>query len=805
MSTRGLGRVESCSVASSQCSHTEADGATGSPARNDDGKDVLMKRPTTRAAKAPDRPPLGTRTGLVIVVLSLLSALATGLILTGLTPIIPTNNVVLTVLGLNLALIIAMVAVIALQIRRIVLARREAKAGSRLHIRVVSLFAVIALLPAIVLSVFATVSLNRGLDNWFSTRTKAIVQNSLAVAEAYVQEHGQVLRTDVLAMARDLDNAVSLTEITQLRLSQQAGLRDIPLAYVINDNGQVIATAVQARGIDFLAPPPPALKDATDGDPVLIAPGQSNRIAVIKQLQTFPDLYLYAQRYLDPKVIAHRERTLANVRDYEALDDRRTQVQIAFGVMYLVIALTLLLAAVWLGLRFANRLVAPIRRLIRAAQQISEGNLAVQVPIKRREGDLGQLSMTFNRMTSQLRIQRDEVTATTLKLRERRRFIETVLSGVTAGVIGLDTEGRITLANPSALTHLNAKSSDLLGRELHEAVPEFAVLLPPEGTPALTTDIQGQINLQVGQSERVLAVQVTREYAGDESYGTVVTFDDISELVAAQRTSAWSDVARRIAHEIKNPLTPIQLSAQRLKRKYGDEIETDPEVFHRCVDTIIRQVGDLKQMVDEFSDFAKMPDPVFSRTNISEIALQTADLYNSSAPDIEFTVETPDEAIMLECDGAMLGRVLNNLVKNAVEAIADAKDADDVAPDYAGAITVRLKPTVRSLQLEVIDNGIGLPKTNRTRLVEPYMTVGKKKGTGVGLAMVKRIIEQHGGRLTLQDASAPVHGRIGACIQIDVPLTQNKEGDGSTRRASKTVNQQPTEATARMKAEAVSA
>ena len=725
--------------------------------------------------------------GLVIVVLSLLSGLATGLILTGLTPIVPTNEVVRTTLLINLVLILAMVGVIAWQLTGLWRARRRQAAGSRLHAKVVGLFSIIAVLPAIILAIFASITLDRGLDQWFSSNTKTIVANSQKVAEAYLQEHGQVLRTDAEAMARDLDEAASLDELKALRLSLQAGLRDIPFAYLIDESGKVIASAAQSRSYPYVPPPRSALEEAKSGQIVYIGPGRHNRVGAIKRLRTFPGLYLYVARPVSNIVIGHLRRTQAAVTRYSELERRRSGVQVAFGVMYVMIAITMLLAAVWIGLWFAGGLVAPIRSLIAAAQKVSEGDLEAAVPIDRGTGDLVQLSTTFNHMTQELRSQRNELIATNEQLNERRRFIEAVLSGVSAGVLGLDVEGTITIANPSSEKLLGRSRRELVGRPLTAAVPEFEPLYRELSEKRQKPHLQGQVTLTAGGMERNLAVQITREGGGEFDDGYVVTFDDITELVTAQRSAAWADIARRIAHEIKNPLTPIQLSAERLRRKYGKVVGEDREVFDRCTETIIRQVGDIGRMVDEFSSFARMPDPEMEEHDLREIVREVAFLFQSSHSEIEIGTRLPDGPLVVKCDRRLVNQALTNLVKNAIEAIEGFKDGGKVPPGYRGHVEIAAARKEENAEIRVVDNGCGLPRKNRRRLVEPYMTT-RAKGTGIGLAVVHKVAEQHGGILRLEDAPKGFdpHQR-GAAIHLVLPIAPNlrgRAGAGDRREAN---------------------
>jgi two-component system nitrogen regulation sensor histidine kinase NtrY len=714
--------------------------------------------------------------GLITMVLSLCSGLATYVILTGLTPIVPTHLVVVGVLLINLVLVLAMVMIIAWQVTGLWLARRRQVAGAQLHVHIVSLFSVIAVMPAILLAVFASVSLDRGLDHWFSVRTKSIIQNSIDVATAYLQEHGQIIRADTLAMAKDVDEAVELVKSQPQGfgnfLTSQAAIRALPIAYLIDGDGKVLATAASLPDLPYRAPPKEAMDLAKKGQVIVIAPGQTSMVGAIKSLQNFNDTFLYVIRPVNARVLQQLRETRANVAEYQLLEQRRAGVQVAFGLMYVAIALTLLLSAIWIGMWFANRLVAPIRQLMGAAQQISEGNLAVEVAVDPAGGDLAVLGSTFNTMTSELRSQRDELVGANTTLDERRRFMEAVLSGVTAGVVGVDSDGIITLVNRSAETLLRAKEANLCGQPLAKAVAEFGPLLKRAQKQGrrLVTD---QIALRRAGSEHNFAVRVTSEGAGQQAQGYVVTFDDMTELVSAQRSTAWADVARRIAHEIKNPLTPIQLSAERIRRKYGDSITKDREVFDQCTDTIIRQVSDIGRMVDEFSAFARMPKPVMERNDVREIVREAVFLFQVSRPEIVFELDLPDKPVVTLSDRRLLTQAVTNLVKNASEAIDSAVEADP-ARAGTGHIVAKVRTKSDRMQITVIDNGCGLPKEDRERLVEPYMTT-RAKGTGLGLAIVQRITEQHGGTLHLADAPKR-NGKIeGASVRMDLPIGDKDE------------------------------
>jgi two-component system nitrogen regulation sensor histidine kinase NtrY len=711
--------------------------------------------------------------GLITMVVSLCSGLVTYLILTGLTPIVPTHMVVVGVLLVNLVLVLAMVGIIAWQVTGLWLARRRHVAGAQLHVRIVSLFSVIAVVPAILLAVFASVSLNRGLDHWFSLRTKAIIQNSIDVATAYLQEHGQVIRADTVAMAKDIDEAVDLVRSQPQGfgnfLQAQAAIRALPAAYLIDGAGKILATAASMPDLPYRPPPKEAMELAKKGQVIVIAPGQTSLVGAIKSLSNFNDTYLYVIRPVNARVLQQLRATRANVAEYQLLEQRRAGVQVAFALMYTAIALTLLLSAIWIGMWFANRLVAPIGQLMGAAQDISQGNLGVKVAVNPADGDLATLGTTFNNMASELKSQRDELVGANATLDERNRFMEAVLSGVTAGVVGVDADGTVNLVNRSAQDLLGIKEAKLTGKRLAEIVPEFGPHLKRAQKQGrrLATD---QVTLRRAGSERNFAVRVTSEGGGQ---GYVLTFDDITELVSAQRSTAWADVARRIAHEIKNPLTPIQLSAERIRRKYGGAITKDREIFDQCTDTIIRQVSDIGRMVDEFSAFARMPKPVMELHDVREIVREAVFLFQVSRPDIKFELDLPEKPVITMSDQRLLTQAVTNLVKNASEAIDSAVEADP-ARAGTGHITAKVSAKGDRVHITVIDNGCGLPKENRDRLVEPYMTT-RVKGTGLGLAIVQRITEQHGGKLQLADAPKR-NGKIeGASVRMDLPIMGREE------------------------------
>jgi len=703
--------------------------------------------------------------GLGAVALALLSAFATFVVLANLTPVQPNNEVVVTLLLTNAVTIIFLLATTARELWRIVQARRRGRAAARLHVRIVGLFSVVAAVPAILVSVVASVTLDRGLDQLFSRQTQSMIQNSLIVSDAYVREHAQFLRADCITTAIEVARAKTLfdqnrEQFRQLVLTAQSNIRGLPAVMMIDGDLNVIEQAGTNVSQTFVKPSREVLAASNEIEPQIALFLDANYVAAIIKLQAYTNTYLYVARVLDPQVVAQLRATQAGVTQYAELEAGRLGIQIAFASMYTVIALIVLLSAVWIGLNFANYLVAPIRRLIDAAQIVSTGNLFVQVPIRAGEGDLAQLGETFNKMTRELRTQHDDIVRARDLIDSRRRFTEAVLAGASAGVIGVDAENRISILNRSAERLIGHSQTEALGRPLADVAPELTELVTG-ARAGMQRLVQGQVTINRSGRERNLSVRVTEEQSGEADHGYVITLDDITDLVAAQRTSAWADVARRIAHEIKNPLTPIQLSAERLRRKYGPVIKEDADIFRQCTDTIVRQVDDIKRMVDEFSRFARMPKPVMAVDDVADTVRQVVFLLRVGHPDIDIEVEIAEDPMSARFDRRLISQALTNIIKNAAEAIA----AVPAAELGRGQIRVSAVRDGGDIIIDVVDNGIGLPKENRSRLLEPYVTT-REKGTGLGLAIVGRILEDHGGHIELGDAANRIPGQRGAWMRL---------------------------------------
>jgi two-component system nitrogen regulation sensor histidine kinase NtrY len=696
--------------------------------------------------------------------LALLSAFLTFVVLTGLTPIEPTREVVVSFLLINAATILVLVGIIIREVWQMIQARRRGRAAARLHVQIVSLFSVIAVLPAVLVSIVANVTIDRGLDRLFSGPTREVIQNSLIVANAYLHEHAQLIRGDILGMANDIAHARPLFDQDRATfrelLTASAASRNLPGAMLIDKDRNILETAQTGIQQSFTTPAPEFLSNVDENEPQIAVFIEANYVAAVIRLRAFNDTFLYVARLLDPRVVAQLRQTQASVAEYAQLEARRLGIQVAFALMFAVIALTILMASVLIGLNFANWLVAPIRRLMSAANTVSTGDLHVQVPVHRSEGDLAQLGETFNKMTQELRTQRDELVSASDLIDSRRRFIEAVLSSASAGIIGVDASGSIGILNRSAEKLIGQAESETLGHPLSEVLPELDDMMKTarEGTQRL---VQGQITINRDGHERNLSVRVSAEQTSHSRDSYIITLDDITELVSAQRTSAWADVARRIAHEIKNPLTPIQLSAERIRRKFGKVITEDKAVFEQCTETIVRQVDDIRRMVDEFSRFARMPKPVIEGEDVADTVRQAVFLMRVGHPEIDIQADIKEEPMRAQFDRRLISQALTNIIKNATEAI-EAVPAEQLGKGRIDVIAAREGDDI---VIDVIDNGIGLPKVSRARLLEPYVTT-REKGTGLGLAIVGRVLEDHGGRIELNDAADIRPGAPGAWMRL---------------------------------------
>ena len=661
---------------------------------------------------------------------------------------------------------------VARRIVRIIAARRSRSAGSKLHMRLSTVFSVIALIPTVLVAIFATVTLNFGLEGWFSTRVQQVVGNSLAAAQAYEQEHRATLTADAKFLATFIErqrpryNFVGAGEMRDaLSRGQDTMQKTLAEAFVIDGAAQIVARGTRSYLFDYEAPNKDQIARAKAGEIVLIEDWGNSEFRALMPLSGYSDRYLYVTRDVNGDILNLLDETKATVKLYQQLESDRGRLLFEFALIYLGFAVVVILAAMWLGLWFAEKLSRPVGRLASAVQRVAGGDLNVRVREEEGDDEIAMLGRVFNRMTRQLKTQRDTLISVNETTEQQRRLFDSVLSSVTAGVIGLDKSGKVEFINAAAMRMLDVEAC--AGRQLATLTPEFSTLF--ERLVVRGQDVvQGEVQItRLGVTESLLVRMVARHPQEGEIEGFVITFDDVSDLVSAQRMAAWGDVARRIAHEIKNPLTPIQLSAERMKRKFGPEVK-DPQSLAQLSDVIVRQTNDLRRIVDEFSKFARMPAPEPKQLDLIELVGGAVVLAQSGRPDLTFTSKLPSGPVEVLADGTMLNQALTNLIKNAGEAI-DSRVK--IVGNYAGIINVILEVGRHNLVLKIQDNGIGLP-SDRARLFEPYVT-HRDNGTGLGLSIVKKIIEEHGGTLELR--TAPIFAgfdHAGAEARISLPFVE---------------------------------
>ncbi|MBH67911.1 MAG: two-component sensor histidine kinase [Rhodospirillaceae bacterium] len=702
---------------------------------------------------------------LALTILALLSGIGTYTVFARAGAAGPDPNVVLAFMYINLGLLLILGILVSQRVVRLWVQRRQGLAGSQLHIRLVMLFSVVAVIPTMVVAVFSVVLFDFGIRSWFSERIGAAVDASQAVAESYLEEHRQNIRGDALAMANDLNRNAAFLFARPKQFAKviqaQAAIRNLTEAVVFDSSGKVLARTGLSLTFDFDPFPETAFQKARLGD-VITLTSAVDRVRAIIRLNSFVDAYLYVGRFVDPEILSYIDTTKQATAQYRELEGRRFDVQITFALIFALVALLLLFAAVWVGLNLATRLANPVSDLIAASEKISEGDLTVRVIDSSEVGELSMLSGAFNNMTQRLERQRKDLIEAHKAEDERRKFTEAVLGGVSAGVIGLDKNGEINLPNLSAASLLGLELDDMIRRPLREIVPEMNDLLELTRLHR-ENSMEAQIELIREQRPITLITRIKAEYIGNDITGFVVTFDDITELQAAQRTAAWGDIARRIAHEIKNPLTPIQLSAERLKRKYLPHIVNERELFISLTDTISRQVTDIGQMVDEFSAFARMPTAVRTKVDLVHLAKAQIALQSSAHTDIEFTIDASENTIFVMCDERQIRQALTNLLQNSVDSIGTKNTLGLPNKDK---IHMEIYSDLAYGAIKIRDNGVGLPKEYTNRLTEPYVTT-REKGTGLGLAIVSKIVEDHDGTFKIEDDT---ESGTGAIVTLKIPL-----------------------------------
>ena len=674
-------------------------------------------------------------------------------VLTDLTPLPSSLTVLIAVLNLDLVLALLLGAIIARPIIRSWITKKYGPAGSRLHMKMVLSFGLVAIIPALFVIMFLGMFLNTGMETWFSEKVKLAINTSSSVAKSYLKEHQKNIRGIALAMANDLNrSAYRLQQNPRLFttvVSSLTEIRNLSEAVVVDSSGNTLARSQLSFSLGFNFSTDELLKGVLNsrvGEVWIISDKNENKVRAGVKLEGFVDAYLLVGKFVDAQVLDYISQTIGAANQYGLIERNRDNLQIKFLFVFALIASLIVLVAISIGWQIATTISTPIGQLIDAADKVRRGDLTTRIEtnISHDKDEVGKLSSAFNKMTEQLNSQQKGLISANKELDERRRFIEVVLSGVSAGVIGLDRNGCIYFPNRSATDLLSINLEKHAGENLEKLVPEMKDLLTeiqlnPE------KNAEGDIELLRNGVRKNLVVSIAAEKINKEILGFVVTFDDVSELLSAQRKAAWADVARRIAHEIKNPLTPIQLAAERLKRRYQGEIKTDQKTFLLCTDTIIRQVKDIGKMVDEFSTFSRMPQPKLIEMNLIELIKESIFLEQNRFPTIDYIFKNESKISLIFADREQISRALTNILKNASESIEQIK-----SQNYQGKILIKLIETEEVFKVNISDNGLGFPVHLLDRVIEPYVTT-REQGTGLGLSIVGKIMEDHNGELQLDN------------------------------------------------------
>jgi len=721
------------------------------------------------------------RTGYLAVLVALGIGVFTIYTLAQFDPAQSDNSLLTALIAIDVLAVIIVGGFVIRQILRLWTERKQKMAGHQLHWRLALLFGGVAALPAVITTAFALFVVDYSLRGWFAERISTAVTGSVQVADAYFEEHASSIRSDVLTIANDVNREAFklLAEPNLLNqyLTNQAVLRNLSEAIILDGTGQVVAKSRFAFAVTFTRIADDWLQQARKGEVVILRGDDTNKLRAAVKLNSFVDAYLFVGRFIDRSVLDAVDNTRLAAADYQQLGIRQLDLQVSFAFVFGLILVLLLITALWIGLNLATAIVEPLGSVISVAEQVRGGNLSQRVPAGLEVDEIARLGISFNNMLDELNRSREQLVQANMQIDRRREFTEAVLGGVSSGVIGLDTDHRITLPNNTSRQLLQLSDAELIGKRLEDVVPEFAGLIAA-GASRRRKFAEDQIILARGGRRLTLRARIATEKVDGRVIGYVVTFDDVTDLLTAQRKAAWSDVARRIAHEIKNPLTPIQLAADRLRRKYKPE---DPEAgaqFSEYLSIIGRQVDDIGRMVDEFSSFARMPQPVLKPLVLRDLALGQVALYDAQNVTFVTNLDSDGSDALVLGDAGLLRQALTNIIQNALDSLGEASlsgsgsgSGSGHASSHASSPEIRLEMAVNDgfVCLGISDNGPGFPEMDRAQLLEPYVT-NREKGTGLGLAIVSKIVQDHSGELELLDGK-----NGGACVMIRLPKYEQQE------------------------------
>src|SRR6056300_178761 len=705
----------------------------------------------------------GDRLAYLVILFTLAMGAITAYVLASVDYVSGDTDFLVPLLGIDVLALAVLALLVGRQFWRLWVERRRRLAGHQLHWRLAILFGGLTTLPAIIVTLFALFVVDYSLRGWFADRISTAVNESVRVAESYFDEHARSISGEVLTMANDINREayrlVGKGNLMGRYLSDQAALRNLSDAIIFDGTGQVLAKSQFAFAITFTNLESSWVEKARKGEVVVLRADETNKLRAVVKLNSYVDAYLLVGRFIDSKVLLAMDQTRLAASDYQQLGFQQLDLQISFAVLFGIILLLILIASLWIGLNLATAIVGPLGSVIHVAEQVRAGNLSQRVPEDLQLEEISRLGSAFNRMLDELARSREQLVQANTQIDQRREFTEAVLGGVSSGVVGLDRDGKVTLPNATARELLGKKDTDLIGRKLADVIPEFKGLL------AITNQKkrrfgEEQIILQQQNSHLILRTRIVSEVIEGRVIGYVLTFDDVTSLLSAQRKAAWSDIARRIAHEIKNPLTPIQLASDRLLKKYRPDDQKAADQFEEYVRIIMRQVDDIGRMVDEFSAFARMPQPEMDRHSLLEIVNGQVSLFASKDLSLDVEIDDAKQDYTTICDAGLVRQALTNLLQNA---------KDSLQEHHVAAPSIRISMASEDDMFAIIlaDNGPGFPEMDLGKLLEPYVTT-RQKGTGLGLAIVSKIMEDHRGNMQLGKADG---GGALVCLKFPIHTT----------------------------------
>ena len=705
--------------------------------------------------------------GYIMLVLAFVIGLTVFLSFGKVSDISTQSNRLSAVIFVAILLLLMLAFFVGRQLLRLWHERKQRLAGAQLHLRLVMLFGLITAIPSILVALFAVSLIDYSLRGWFADRISTAVNESVEVASAYFEEHARSVRGQILTMANDINREaprlVNNQKLLNEYLSNQTVLRNLSESVIVDGAGRIKAKSQFAFAISFSKIDGALLDQAREGDVIIITPEDNNKIQAIVKLNSFVDAYLMVGRFVDANVLSALDRTQLAVNEYQSLGLRQFDLQISFAVMFFVVALLLVLSALWIGLTLANSIVEPLVSIIGVAEQVRSGNLKQRVPEIDNMDEIARLGISFNGMLDEVSNSREQLVEANKQLDARREFTEAVLGGVTSGVIGLDKKGIITLPNQAACSLLDRDLEGLIGQKLIDIQPEFKPIFDQLSVQR-RAHCEQQIILRGRGRTQTLRVRLVSERVEGRLVGYVLTFDDITDFLAAQRKAAWADVARRIAHEIKNPLTPIALATDRLMKKYRPEDTEEGKKFDEYMTIISRQVGDIGRMVEEFSKFARMPAPVLKKTDLCRLVQEQQTLLQTYA-NLDLVFDLPENAtpIWVQADAGLMRQMLTNLMKNAIENMQETQTGQPKDGAQILRIEVAVAQEAENATITIRDYGSGFAGEDVERYLEPYVTT-RNKGTGLGLAIAQKIISDHDGQIFLSN-----HHEQGAIVKLTLP------------------------------------